>query len=223
MKPVLQPISGNLLRLACGLLLIAASVIAARADQIEMKNGDLYHGDVLSLTTNAIVFKSPFFGTVHLPRQEISGLIIGSRVEMTGKGSMFSTARSTASPAMTNASSDISAALRGLGSQSNLIQQVENQFLAGAGPEAKSKFDSLLGGLASGQISMKDLRAEAKGAADQIRSLKSGLGGDAGGELDGYLAILENFLKETESDNQPAAPQGGSAATNTTHVTSKAQ
>lgn len=208
MKSALQSIRGNLLRSASVLLLIALSATAARADQIEMKNGDSYHGDVLSFTTNAVVFKSPYFGTVHLPRQEISTLIIGSNVGISGSASK----PSTATP---DSSSDVSSMLRGLGSQSNLIQQVENQFLADAGPEAKAKFNSLLSGLASGQISMNDLRAEAKTAAEQIRSLKDGLGGEASGELDGYLAILEKFLNETAPANQPLAPPPASAtATN---------
>ena len=58
--------------------------------------------------------------------------------------------------------------------------------------------------LMSGKLTVNDIRAEAKSAADQLKELKRDLGEDTGWALDGYLAILENFLRET-------APPSGSA------------
>jgi hypothetical protein len=80
-----------------------------------------------------------------------------------------------------------------------LIQQVQRQFLAGAGPEANQKFNELLTGLVSGRITTDDLRGQAKAAADQMRAVRKELGDEAGGELDGYISILDNFVKEADS------------------------
>src|SRR5207248_190668 len=49
-----------------------------------------------------------------------------------------------------------------LRAHSNLIQQVEAQFLSGADPAAKNKFNELMGGLISGKLKVNDIRVEAK-------------------------------------------------------------
>jgi uncharacterized protein YdbL (DUF1318 family) len=56
----------------------------------------------------------------------------------------------------------------------------------------------------SGKFDMNSLRAEAKAAADQIRELKR-QGGDVGEPLDSYLAILDNFLKQS-AHSTPSVP-----------------
>ena len=115
-------------------------------------------------------------------------------------------ARGSAAPAQR--SHEPSPALHGLGANTNLIQQVQKQFLSGAGPEANAKFNELLGGLMSGKLSVDDIRAQAKTAADQLRALQRESGEDAGFATSTYLAILDHFLKETapsgSATNAPA-------------------
>ena len=74
----------------------------------------------------------------------------------------------------------------------------------------------MVGGLLSGRLTVNDIQVEAKSAADQLKELKRDLGEDAGGALDGYLAILENFLRET-------APPPGVSATNVSRSLPKAK
>ncbi len=92
----------------------------------------------------------------------------------------------------------------------NLMQQVQKQFLSGAGPEANTKFNDLLGGLMSGKLRVDDIRAEAKSAADQLRTMQRESGEDAGFAANAYLSILDHFLKETapsgSATNAPASP-----------------
>jgi hypothetical protein len=88
-------------------------------------------------------------------------------------------------------------ALRNLGANTNLVEQIRGQFLTGAGGAANGKFDELMSGLMSGKIDMDGLRAQAKSSADQLRTLKRESGGAADASLDFYLDILDNFLKET--------------------------
>ena len=61
----------------------------------------------------------------------------------------------------------------------------------------------------SGKLSVNDIRAEAKTAADQLRALKRDGGEEAGFATDAYLAILDHFLKETapsaSATNAPAS------------------
>ena len=103
----------------------------------------------------------------------------------------------TASAVPANAAPTGSPALRQLGSNTNLIQQVQKQFLGDAGSEANDKFNELLGGLMSGKLSVDDIRAQAKSAADQLRALKREGGEEAGFAVDAYLTILDHFLKDT--------------------------
>ena len=99
---------------------------------------------------------------------------------------------------------DLSAALRAPGLDTTAIQQIREQMLGGS-REAASKYDQMVSGLLSGSISMDDLRREAKSSEDQLRQLKRELGPDAGDSLDGYLEVLDNFLKESDASSPKAA------------------
>ena len=65
---------------------------------------------------------------------------------------------------LTKPGPDMTADLRNLGANTNVIEQIRKQFLADAGPEANNKYDELVGGLLSGKIDMAGLQAEAKSA-----------------------------------------------------------
>ena len=192
--------------LFCAALVLFAAPGRLRADQVEMQNGDRYAGQVLSIETNIVVLQSDVLGTLRLPRAKVAAITLGPdsaptplRLPAPTNGQVRA-----ASPAPTNAAPNPSPALRQLGANTNLVQQVQKQFLGGAGPEANTKFNDLLGGLMSGRLSVDDIRAEARTAADQLRALKREGGAEAGFAADAYLAILDHFLRET-------APAAGSA------------
>ena len=193
----------------CSVLLLSAAGFWLRADQVEMQNGDRYFGKVLSLTTNRVVMKSDVLGTVNLPRENVATISLGQNAATnTSRAPAMTNGESGApSVALTNGNPDLSGAFRQLGPNTNFIRQVQAQFLSGAGDEANNKFNGMVSGLLSGRLTVNDIRAEAKSAADQLKELKRDLGEDGGGALDGYLAILENFLRET-------APPLGVSATN---------
>ncbi len=162
-----------------------------------MQNGDRYTGRVLSLDDKSLVLQNDFLGKLTLPRDKVAVVQLGL-------------ARPTIPPALT--STNAAARSRGalqtnsfasdLASHSNLISQVQKQFLTGAEPAAQQKFNDLVSGLLNGTITVEDVQREARTAADQVRALKKELGPDAGLALDGYLAILDQFLKEAPA---PAA------------------
>ncbi|MCX6925786.1 MAG: hypothetical protein NT154_21645 [Verrucomicrobia bacterium] len=188
----------------------ALSLFAAagrlQADQVELHNGDRYLGHVLSLNTNTVVLQSEVLGTLRLPRSKVAVITLGPIQATTSPALSLSTNSPVRPPSIVpaKAATNISPAFRQLGANTNLIQQVQKQFLSGAGPDANNKFNELLSGLMSGKLSVDDIRAEAKSAADQLRALQRESGEDAGLATGAYLSILDHFLKET-------APSAGSA------------
>jgi uncharacterized protein len=191
-------------------LFVAAGPL--RADQVELKNGDRYIGHVLSLNSNSVVVQSDVLGTLRLPRNRVTVITLGPVPATNSPALPLVTNALTpaAAASSVNLASNRAAALPGLSVSTNLIQQVQKQFLSGAGPEANNKFNELLGGLMSGKLSVEDIRAEAKAAADQLRALQRESGEDAGFASSAYLSILDHFLKETAPSgavtNARAAP-----------------
>lgn len=169
-------------------LLLNAFIL--RADQIEMKNGDRFTGHVVSMTTNSIVFDSETLGNVTLSREKVAHIRFGDNLRppaAVAGGAAVST------NAVTNAR--FAAAMRHLGAESNVVEAIRAQFLAGAGPEANAKFEELAAGLLTGKFDLEKLRTEAKKAADQLRELKRS--GDVGDTMDSYLSVLDKFLRES--------------------------
>ena len=185
--------------LFCAALVLFLAPGWLRADQVEMQNGDRYVGHVLSLNTNTVVLQSDVLGTLRLPRSRVAIITLGPGPATDSPALPMATNAFTpaASSKSANVASNLSPGLLGLSKSTNLIQQVQKQFLSGAGPEANNKFNELLGGLMSGKLSVEDIRAEAKTAADQLRVLQRESGEDAGFGASAYLAILDHFLKET--------------------------
>lgn len=165
------------------------------AAQIEMHNGDRYVGQVLSLNEENLVLRNEVLGTVKLPRGKVARITMGSA---TATEPAVEPARTNAASrgATTTTTNAAAFSLPQLKTNASSIQQVREQFLSDASPEAKAKFNELAGGLLAGKLSVADIRAEAKSAAEQLRALKADLGEDAGIAVDGYLAILDRFLNE---------------------------
>ena len=199
-------------------LLLLASPSGLRSDEIEMLNGDRYVGRVMGLGAETLTLQSEVLGTVKLPRERIARITFARAQTQIERGtnslkSIPLSLRSNAIPraqvtVRTNSNADSAGVLRQLSESSNLVQQVQQQLLGGAGPEAQAKFNDLLGRLMTGKMDLNCLRDEAKSTLAQARNARKELGDDAGSSLDSYLAILDSFLKETE----PAAPTTNSSA-----------
>jgi hypothetical protein len=185
--------------IVCVFLLLLVAPLRIWGDQIEMQNGDRYVGQVLSLDTKTVVLQSGVLGTLRVPRSKVAVITLGATRGTNSPALPLPTDGQLPLPAAAAATSATNAApaLRGLGANTNLIQQVQQQFLSGAGPEANAKFNELLGGLMNGKLNVDDIRAQAKSAADQLRALQKESGEDTGFATSAYLAILDHFLKET--------------------------
>ena len=153
------------------------------------------------MTTNSLILQDDNLGAVTLPRAKITTIVFGKVKPpapwATSSANDILVAHPYSAPE-TNSISDLQAELRGIRDQTNLIQQVQAQILgSSASPEAVNKFNELLDGLSTGKIDMNELRAEAQSAAQQLESFTNEMGPDASGEAEGYLTILNSFLKET--------------------------
>ena len=67
-------------------------------------------------------------------------------------------------------------------------------------PEAAGKYDQMVNDLLSGKLDLNGLRREAQSSAKQLQDLKRELGPEADELLEGYLQILNGFLKETDTE-----------------------
>jgi hypothetical protein len=159
----------------------------------------------MSMTTNSLLLQSEMLGNVTLPRAKVKLVTFGINAPTNSARptSQTTTSARLSVPVNTNKTSDLSVALRSLKADTNLVRQIQKDYLNAATPEANQKFNQTLNDLASGKLTINDLRGQARTAADQLRAFKRELGEDAGGELDGYLDILDRFLRETESSPGP--------------------
>jgi hypothetical protein len=173
--------------------------LAARADQVNMQNGECYIGKVVTLSNETVVVQSEVLGTLKVPRSKIASITFGTNaVPATVQTPVVASAQPTRPPS-TNTSADLTTAIQQLRADPNAMRQIEQQILAGADPQAKEMFNQMMGGLMNGSLNLGDIRTQAKSAADQLRTAKKELGDDAGFAVDGYLAVLDSFLRETAS------------------------
>ena len=188
------------------LLVLGLPLCSARADIIEMQNGDRYNGKLLSVGESSVILQNDVLGRVTIPRGKVAAIRFTDAV--TGQvAALPGTNTPTISSRQSSLSSSTNALMQELAAQPDLIKKIENQFLGGADAAAHDKFNDLVSGLMSGRLNMDDLRREAKTSADQIRSMRKDLGPDAASAIDGYLAILDQFLAEV-----PAGPGGTNTA-----------
>lgn len=185
--------------LVCAGLLLLAGASHLPADQIELKSGDRYVGQVVSVDTNTVVLQSDVLGKIRLPRSKVAAITLGraSATNSPAPSSGTNAESQTLSGAAANTPLRGSYALKGMKVNTNTVQQVRKQFLDGAGDEANAKFDELYGGLLAGKLNVDDIRAQSKAAADQLRALQKQSGEDTGFAAEAYLSILDHFLKET--------------------------
>lgn len=199
----------KLLSVSSGIIFMFTAVVWLRADQLQMQNGERFSGKVLYVSVSTVVFESETLGKITLPRQKVAILAFGTNATVLAATSTIPRVSvPTNLPVLAvpgvpvKSNLDLSMALRSPGTDTNFIGQIRDQILAGS-PAATAKYDEMVSGLLSGSLSMDDLRGQAKSSADQLRALKRDLGSDAGDALDGYLEVLDSFLKETDTAPSP--------------------
>lgn len=215
---------------------------AAWADGVVLTNGDILHGDVVSLNGEKLVLQSQSLGEITLQRPNVASIHFGDvRVDRQRPAVPAAAPLSPAAeaehaaavpgdqPARTPeeligqltgknispppAGGSTEEALRqlqsgGLGPQT--LSEVQKALPLVNTPEVRDYFNSTVGGLMSGSLSIQDVRKDAVKARDTILDLKKDLGPGADA-LNGYLSILEGFIEETTPAGAPADGAAGPA------------
>jgi hypothetical protein len=186
-------------------IVLAACGAGFAADEVVMRNGDRYYGQVLSLNSNTVVLQSEVLGQVRLSRSQVGGITLKAP-KPAGEPTPAVPAISTL-PSGGTTTNDLEKLVLQLGRSTNVVADVQRGLLSEAGPEATRQFNDMVKGLLTGRLTVDDIRAQAATAAGQIRQIRSELGEEAGGVLDGYLKILEDFVNRASARTaKPAAP-----------------
>jgi hypothetical protein len=130
-----------------------------------------------------------------LPREKLARITFRDLSLQTGPGSGVSSNSSMPSD------TDIAALAQKLLSGSKSTNQTNNiaeQLLKDAGPEATQMYNQMLQGLLSGSLSVDEIRKQAKKAVTDADQMKDELGPEAGELLEGYLSILRQFIEQSE-------------------------
>jgi hypothetical protein len=207
------------------LCLAAVSTLSARADTLQLVNGDRYQGTILSVNQSNVEFQSEILGPITLSRDKVAGMGFGkSEIPKAATNAVTSPAVLAPGPSLimqgTNRlDSDTASApgdsvlrqMRQDGIDPGLVNAVQQQVFGQGNPAAVQKFNELMGGLMDGSLSITDIRAQAQQSIQQIKDAKQQLGPDVGDMFDGYLAILENFVAESAPNDTitPAAATTG--------------
>jgi hypothetical protein len=175
-----------------------------------MQNGDRFVGKVVTVSNETVVVQSDVLGTLLVPRSKIATIVLGTNAVVAPVQTVAAPVPAPAvAAAPASANPNLSAAIQQLRTDTNAVRQVQKQvqqqILAGADPQATEMFNQMIGGLMNGSLNVDDIRAQAKTAADQLRAAKKELGDEAGFAVDGYLAVLDGFLRETASTSAGTA------------------
>ena len=220
------------------LLLVAATLFwsqsYARADSIELINGDLLHGRVVSLDDIELRLVSDIHGAVIISRDKVAAIGFGERKLVRPAAAGVAEAASdpqgvvrrnvtisgdqsrvTATvPVTPLAGQDVVRQLRAQGLTAENITELQKALPMLKEPAARQYFDEKVKGLAEGTINVENIRKEAMRAREEYRKTAKSLGPDGEKALNqalgGYLDILDKFIRDADpnakKENPPAAP-----------------
>ncbi len=189
-----------------GIWMLALSV-PAWGDTIVLINGDSITGKVVSLSGDTLELESPILGTLTLQRDKVASVTLGDRPvaaaqPLAAVPVLPNRTQPTAQNPATASPQEVVEQLQKYGIDPKTLGKVKEVIPLQQAPGAQSYFNDTLSGLMSGKLGVGDIRRDAVNARDQLLDLKKELGPN-GAALDGYLAILENFIQKSEPKNKP--------------------
>jgi hypothetical protein len=197
----------------------------ALADSVELVNGDVINGKVVSLDNRELRLTSDIHGDLAIRRDKVAAIALGDRKITrpsaaadsasgkagTGRGSNASGGRASTSVAVPVAPGSVEDVVRQLRAQGLNVEQVGNlqkELPLLKEPGVKKYFDDTVQGLIKGDINVGDVRKEAVRVREEYRKTAKSLGPEGEKALEqalgGYLQILDNFIRETEPKNGAA-------------------
>jgi hypothetical protein len=181
---------------------VAVFAPGLRADILNLSNGDRYVGAIELVNAREVHLKSEVVGLLKIPREKVASIYFGTNQP--------GTVAAIAIPKM-----DLPESKTKIDPEA--VEKVQRDFLATATPEANAMFSDLVQGLASGKLSVDDLRAQARDSLKELRALQAEIGEeDDNPLLAGYVGILEKFINQGSTNRAKAvkpkiAPQPAAA------------
>jgi hypothetical protein len=202
------------------LMMFAAT---ARADLIELTNGDHYRGTVIALTATNVEFLSEVQGRVKLPRSLIAQITFHEVAPKPPSAAPDTNAPKAQPLILSGSDSSASTApaagqstlviqqMRAQGMDPKLVDQVQQQIFGQGSPKAAAQFNEMMSGLMSGNLSVQDVRAKAQNSIAEIKAAKQEMP-ELGDALDSYLEILQKFVQESATDTATPTVQSSAPA-----------
>ena len=131
---------GGRIALICATVVLISSGVAVLADQVEMQNGDRYVGKVLSLSTDVLVMDNEVLGKVKLPRGKVAQITLGTGAVATTTQTPSTNGVTAQTNSVASAKTPAASPLPRLKPGTNVVQQVQDQYLGDATPEAREKY-----------------------------------------------------------------------------------
>lgn len=157
-------------------------LFSARADVLNLANGDRFVGSVELVNTAEVHLKSETLGLIKIPRAKVASIYFG-----------------------TNQSPTIAKQSTAIAIDPKAVVKVQEDFLSTAGPEANAMFKEMIQGLASGKLNAEDIRNQARQSLAELKELQADLGDEADNALiSSYVGILERFI--AQGTNRAKAP-----------------
>jgi hypothetical protein len=187
-----------------GLFILIVALCLVRtgaADTIQLVNGDTLSGKVVSLNEKEVKLQSELLGDLSIQRAKVASIYFGDarpKAAAAVNPALPAIGAPQAAPAKNGTSpDDLIKQLQGSGLNTNTLSELEDRLPLLAVPAVKSYFNKTVGGLMDGSLGIQDVRKQAIDVRDEILELKKDLGPDAAA-LDGYLGVLEHFIRQTE-------------------------
>lgn len=203
-----------------GLALLGFGLVFAprlEADTIELSNGDVLNGKVLSLDDSQLILQSELLGELKLDREKVSAIHLGDKPVITRQTAPAAIGPADTKPALdpevqkvlgsVPSTDDVLKQLQGGAVKPEMIGALQTKFPLLNTPEASGYFNETLGGLMTGRLDIQDIRKDAVKARDELKTLQDELGPD-GAALNGYMSILNKFIRETEPPADEKKPSG---------------
>ena len=169
-----------------------------RAETVELVNGDIVHGKVISLDASVLKLRSESFGELSIKRETVATIHLSDARPRVSQSPSIGGEKPQVVPERAESPDDVLKQLRAAGGISAKdTETLRQEFPLLATPEVTGFVGERLSGLLTGKLNLQDIRKEAIDAVDQIKDIQKDLGPQAGA-LSGYLSILEGFIKETE-------------------------
>ncbi len=182
------------------------AAMSARADTVELVNGDVLNGQVVSLDAKQLQLVSDVHGKLTIAREKVAAIGLGERKLPAAKTAVSAEQAAPAVAAKPPAAGSVAEALKQLqsgGVGTGQLGELEQAFPLLKEPEAKKYFNKMVGGLMDGSVGVADVRKDAIRVREQLREATKELGPEAEQALSGYFTILDKFIRESEPEVKP--------------------